>query len=142
MSVDVSLGDRPSHPARLGPGAADAIAEFLEDAAGRVGPIDRVAATRAITAFSLTSPLHVLDLDSGWVTKAGGNQAITSGHHPDVQGLGYRAAVFGPGVCIALWERAKSAIPAGNDLDRVLADPAMDDPVAEAAERLGAIAVP
>jgi hypothetical protein len=151
------------HPTRsvlygtLGPEAfTAAIAEFFQDDNGGVGPIDRLRATPAATVFSVRSPVRLLDLRSGWVTRAGGNQALSAGRrsrarewaraiyraHLDVQGLLYASSVWPPGACIVLWERARSAMPVGNDLHRTLADPALDAPVADAAVRLGTLLVP
>ena len=133
-----------------------AIAEFFQDDAGTVGPIDRVLRAPAATAFTLAAPIRVLDLRTGWVTRAGGNQAIMSGSrsrardwaraiyrsHTDVQGLMYASSVWGPGLCVAIWDRGAAGIPAANDLHRSLVDPVMDGPLAVAAGRLGTVLVP
>lgn len=132
------------------------IAEYFQDDRGTVGPIDRQRGGLAASAFALATPLQLLDFGSGWVTRAGGNQAICSGPrsasrawaraiydaHPTVAGLYYPSSIWGPGRCIALWERGAAAIPDGCTLHRTLADPALDGPVATAAETLGTITVP
>jgi hypothetical protein len=130
-----------------------AVAEFFQDDGGTVAPLERTLRRPAATAFTLAAPLRLLDLRSGWVTRAGGNQAIMSGArsrsrawaraifaaHRDLDGLLYTSSVWGPGTCAVLWERAVAAIPAGNDLHRSLADAAMDVPLAVAAEQLGTV---
>ena len=94
-----------------------AVADYFQDAAGRAGPIDRTTNDPTTTAFTLISPLRLLDLRSGWVTRAGGNQAIVSGRrtssrawaraihgaHGHIDGLLYPSSVWAPGLCIALW---------------------------------------
>lgn len=131
-----------------------AIAEYFQDDRGTVGPVDRRRHGVAVSAFELAAPVQLLDLGSGWVTRAGGNQAICSGArsrsrawaraihgaHPTVSGLYHPSSIWGPGRCIALWERAAAAIPAGCTLHRTLADPALDGPVASAALDLGTVA--
>lgn len=128
-----------------------ALAEFFQDGAGGVGPMDLVTRTPTMTAFELDAGLTLLDLDSGWVTRAGGNQAIRTGprgvardwaraiyrHHGDLDGLAYSSSVWGPGRCVALWERAEHALPSAPVLTRALDDPHLHVAVAIAAEQLG-----
>lgn len=130
-----------------------AVAEYFQDAAGRVGPIDRSTNEPTATAFTITAPIRLLDLRSGWVTRAGGNQAIVSGRcsrsrawaraihtaHGDIDGLLYPSSVWSHGLCIALWERCAPAVPGVNDLHRLLSDPVFDRPLAHAAELLGTV---
>jgi hypothetical protein len=84
-----------------------ALAEYFQDANGGVGPIDRSNGLPAITQFELAADIQLLDLDSGWVTRAGGNQAIISGRrsrardwaqaiyseHPTIQGVAFGSSV-------------------------------------------------
>lgn len=89
-----------------------------------------------ITIFETAAPLHVLDLDSGWITRAGGNQAVSSGRRDrarewaraiyeqltDIDGVLYKSSIWGPGRCLALWERAVRALPAHNHASRSYRD--------------------
>lgn len=128
-----------------------ALAEYFQDANGGVGPIDRSNRQPIITQFELTEDLLLLDLESGWVTRAGGNQAIISGRRsrprewarsiyaeqPSMQGLAFRSSVWGPGRCVALWDRGSSAIPSAPLTSRSLDDDGLDAPLANAALELG-----
>jgi hypothetical protein len=150
---------RRIHPTRAiaylatGPAAfTTAIAEYFQDDSGGVGPIDRHRHRPAIGIFELARPVTLLDLDSGWVTRAGGNQAIRTGvrarsrewaraiyrHHP-VDGLLYRSSVWGPGRCVAVWERSRAAFPPAPTSTRTLDDPHLAAAVASAAVELGAV---
>lgn len=128
-----------------------AIAEYFQDANGGVGPIDRNNRQPAITQFELAADVKLLNLESGWVTRAGGNQAIASGRrsrarewaravyaeHRDIQGLAFGSSVWGPGRCFALWDRGSSAIPSAPLTSRTLDDPVLDAALATAAVTLG-----
>ncbi len=145
------IGNHPDHGiAYLAHGRAalaTVIAEVFQSA-GSVVDID-TADTRNwhLTAFSLAADLSLLDTSRGWVTRAGGNQAINSGPrdvsrqwaraidaHTAVDGIGYPSSVFGPGRCVAVWERA-TVFPARPTVTRRLVDlgPALDN----AAQLLG-----
>lgn len=127
------------------------LAEYFQDAGGGVGPVDVTHNRPAVTVFELEAPLELLDLDGGWVTRAGGNQAIRTGargrsrewartiyrYHEDLAGLAYGSSVWGPGRCAALWERAEPALPALPLATRTLDDPGLIVPIAEAAITLG-----
>lgn len=118
----------------------------------RAGPIDRTRCRAAVTTFACARTVVLLDLRSGWVTRAGGNQAITSGPrerarrwaraiheaHGDLDGLAWPSSVRGPGRCAALWERARDAFPPAPLASRTLDDPMLAAVVADAAVRLGA----
>jgi hypothetical protein len=127
-----------------------AIAEYFQDGDGGVGPIDRRTNRPMITTFELAGDLTLLDLESGWVTRAGGNQAITSGlrsrsrewaraihRHLDVDGLSYGSSVWAPGRCVALWERAAPSLPSSPLASRLLDDPYLAPALASAAVDLG-----
>lgn len=90
--------------------------------------------------FDLARPLRLLDLaDSRWVTEAGGNAAISSGlrstardwaraiyrHYPDVDGVIYACSNIPAARSVALWERARSAVPRRPSLNRPLDDAAL-----------------
>lgn len=153
---------RRIHPRRAvcylttGPTAVPAaLAEYFQDAAGRVGLIDAHHRQPALTAFELAQPVTLLDLDGGWVTRAGGNQVIRTGprgrsrdwaraiyrHHPGIDGLAYGSSIWGPGRCFVLWERARRAVPAAPLASRTLADPALRPVLAHAARILGTVVV-
>ena len=99
--------------------------------------------------------VDTLDLDGGWITRAGGNQAISSGRrgrardwaraiytgHPEVGGVAFSSSVWGPGRCIALWDRGARAIPAAPLASRTLSDPALSVAVSNAADLLGSYVV-
>ncbi|HXH59581.1 RES family NAD+ phosphorylase [Iamia sp.] len=149
---------RRNHPTRriayltMGPDAfVAALAEWFQDDGGGVGPFDLTLRQPAITILETATELTLLDLDSGWVTRVGGNQAIRSGprgvcrdwsraicrHHQNLQGLAFGSSVWGPGRCLALWERAAMAFPAAPTATRQLDDPALTLAVMDAAQRLG-----
>lgn len=129
-----------------------ALAELFQDESGRgVGPIDTRRSTPAVTTFALARDVAVLDLGSGWVTRAGGNQAIVSGtrstarawartiyshHRRLVEGLAFPSSVWAPGRCLALWEAARDAFPRRPAAGRLLSDPAMQAPLAVAQSAL------
>ncbi len=91
----------------------------------------------------------------GWVTRASGSQAISTGTrvrsrewaraiyraHPHLVGLAYRSSVWGPGRCAVLWERAERAFPKTPSATRTLDDPALAIPIATPATKLGTFAV-
>ena len=118
-----------------------AIAEYFQDDSGAgVGPIDTRRNSVTLSMFRLVEDVPVLDLDSGWITRAKGNQAIKSGprdvarawaravyeqYGTELMGLAYTSAVWGPGWCVALWEVARDALPVSPDSSRLMSDPAM-----------------
>ena len=128
-----------------------ALAEWFQDDAGGVAPFDLRLRQPTITLFDTIDDLRLLDLDGGWVTRAGGNQAIRTGpravcrdwarsiydSHRSIDGLVYGSSVWGPGRCIALWDRSQIAFPAAPVATRLLDDPALADLVARAAAKLG-----
>ena len=128
-----------------------ALAEFFQDDGGGVPPFDLALRQPTITMFETVTALTLLDLGGGWITRAGGNQAIRTGprgtcrdwsraiyrHHTNVQGLLYGSSVWGPGRCLALWERAIPASPAAPTATRQLDDPAIAPAVMDAALTLG-----
>ncbi len=155
---DHHTAPRRAHPSRsiayltYGPTRfVAALAEFFQDGNGGVGPIDRSNRQPAMTQFELAADVQLLDLDSGWVTRAGGNQAIISGRrsrarewaraiyseHPSMQGVAFGSSVWGPGHCIALWDRGLPAIPGAPLTSRTLDDPVLGVALANAALALG-----
>jgi RES domain len=127
-----------------------ALAEYFQDGGGGILPLDLTRNRPAITVFDLEHDVRLLDLTSGWVTRAGGNQAINSGRrstsrawaraiyksHPSIDGLLYPSSVWGPGRCVVLWERANHSLPKNAVASRPLDDPYLRRPIAKAADEL------
>ena len=149
---------RRNHPSRrvgyftTGPDAfVAALAEWFQDDGVGVGPFELALGQPAITMLETTDQLTLLDLNGHWVTRAGGNQAIRTGprgvcrdwsrtiyrHHQHLHGLAFGSSVWGPGRCLALWERAAPAFPAAPTATRPLKDPGLTLAVMNAAQRLG-----
>lgn len=149
---------RRNHPTRriayltTGPNAfVAALAEYFQDDGGGVSPFDLALRLPTITLFETASELTLLDLDGGWVTRAGGNQAIRTGprcvrrdwaraiyrHHSNLHGIAFGSSVRGPGRCVAVWERAAAVFPATPTATRRLDDPAIAPAVMNAALTLG-----
>ena len=113
--------------------------------------IDRFADSPALAAFELTKDLHLLDLTGAWPTRAGASMAINSGSrakarawsraiyaaYPDIEGLRYASSMNANQPAFALYERARSSVPAVAALDVPLATPALAGPIAAAAIRFG-----
>ncbi len=128
-----------------------ALAEYFQDGNGGVGPIDRFTRQPAITQFVTAADVELLNLDTGWVTRAGGNQAIVSGRRSRarewaraiyaeqlrVHGVAFGSSVWGPGKCLALWDRGAAVFSASPLTSRTLADPGLEAAVANAAIELG-----
>lgn len=100
---------------------ATSIAEFFQDKR-------RVSLTSRQPRMVITSPartLHLLNLDSSWITQARGNAAIRSGpraqsrkwaraihrHYPEIEGLTWSSSVYPPGSAVVLWERRDDPSP-------------------------------
>jgi hypothetical protein len=116
--------------------------------------IDRGRGGPYLTGLSFTRTLAVLDLatDSpgAWVTRAGGNFAISTATHsltqrwarhivdafPELDGLRYNSR-FSGGACLALFTPAASAMPARPRLSLPLSHPGLASRIAGAARRLG-----
>jgi hypothetical protein len=140
------------YAARASTSFTAAIAEhFGDDSGAGVGPIDPLLHSPTMTLFTITEEIPLLDLDSGWVTRAGGHQAIKTGprdaarawaraiydfHRDKVLGLAYGSSVWGPGRCIALWETARDILPSDPNWSRLMSDPALGSAIAKAAEEL------
>ena len=113
--------------------------------------IDRFADSPALAAFQLTRDLQLLDLTGAWPTRAGASMAINSGSrvrargwsraiyaaHPNVEGLRYASSMNANQPAFALYERARSALPAAAALDIPLSTPGLLAPLAAAALRFG-----
>jgi hypothetical protein len=116
------------------------------------GPIELSRDGPYFVLFDIARPLRLLDLaDSSWVTQAGGNSAICSGlrsvardwsraiyrSYPDVDGLFYFCSHDSSARSVALFERARDAIPRSPTFNRALSDPALRAAVETYAIELG-----
>jgi hypothetical protein len=113
--------------------------------------VDRFADSPALAALKVTKDLQLLDLTGAWPTRAGASMAINSGSrakarawsraiyaaYPNVEGLRYASSMNANQPAFALYERAKSAMPAAAALDLPLSAPALSAPLAAAAIRFG-----
>lgn len=131
--VYLTVGDRA---------VTTACAEVFQRADGAgVGPIDRTGRQPALTIFEMASDLVLLDLSTGWVTKAGGNGAICSGPRPPcrawaraihdthgqtIDGIAFPFSVWPPGLNLAVWADAARVFPASPVIARDLADVRLD----------------
>lgn len=118
-----------------GKAAVTAIAEGFQ--ATRV--VERSRRAPTLVALASTRDLRLLDLTGTWPTKAGASMAITTGQRararrwsqaiyaafPDVDGLLYGSSMNANEPCVALYERALSAMPARPAFHRQLSDPAV-----------------
>jgi hypothetical protein len=113
--------------------------------------IDRRANAPWLVGFELAGPVRLLTLLRTWPTRAGASMAINSGPrararlwsraiydaYPDVQGLLYASCMHANKRSVALYERARGAIPATPVFHRALADPTILRRLGAAATRLG-----
>ncbi len=116
--------------------------------------IDRYRRSPYITGLSFTRTPRVLDLatDSrdAWITRAGGNFAVSTAPHvitqqwaraivdafPDLDGLRYNSRFVGQ-PCLALFTPARTAMPSRPVISLPLAHPDLTSRLAGAAQRLG-----
>ena len=104
-----------------------------------------------LVGLELTRPVSLLDLTGTWPTRAGASMAISSGRrdrarawsiriyedYPTVEGLYYPSSMDGNRPSVALYERAKKAIPTRPRFHRAVADPALNAAVLRAALLFG-----
>lgn len=112
--------------------------------------IDRRRNDPWLAGFSLLDNLRLLDLTGLWPTQAGISMAINSGSHararkwsraiysayPDVQGLFYCSSMHQNNPALALYERAKHALPHRPSFNRALNDPVLHTVLLNAAYTL------
>jgi hypothetical protein len=129
------------------PALETCLAEAFQD--GRT--IDTSDRDPWVVEFTPVRPIYLLDVTSAWTTRAGGNQAICSGarpaarrwaraiyeDYPDVEGIHYAASTYGPGHCVALFERARDAIPVTPNLHQPLSHPGLRSTLDQIADLLG-----
>ncbi len=113
--------------------------------------IDRVLDAPWLVSFELVRDLELLDLTGPWPTRARASMAINSGPrprarlwsqtiyaaYPGVEGLWYGSSMDGNRPAVALYERAKTALPAKPTFHRSLGDAALSTEVKNAARRFG-----
>jgi hypothetical protein len=123
------------------------VAEVFQD----VRVIDRVARDPWLVGFALQGPVVLLDLTGSWPTRAGASLAINSGPrpraqrwsqaiyeaYPDSQGLYYPSSMYGNSPCVALYERAETALAPSPVFHRPLADPALLPVLRRVAREIG-----
>lgn len=113
--------------------------------------IDRRRLSPWLVAFDLAAPVVLLDLSGDWPTRAGASAALNSGPrprarrwsqriyqaYPAIAGLWYPSSMGGSRPAIALYERARAALPSHPVFHRALDDPALTAIVLRAAGRFG-----
>jgi hypothetical protein len=118
-------------------------AEFFQDAR----TIECSRQQPRLGGLELARDVALLDLTGAWPTRAGASMALNSGRrdrsrawsrrihedYPAVEGLFYPSSMDGNLPAVALYERARDALPARPVFDRALADPALARVVAHAA---------
>lgn len=123
------------------------LAEVFQDT--RV--VDRRRSEPWLVAFELARPLELLDLTGAWPTRAGASMALATGPrprarrwaraiyaaYPQIHGLLYPSSMDASRPALALFERARPALPRQPRLHRALAEPPLLVPVRSAAARLG-----
>ncbi|MGJ3262952.1 MAG: RES family NAD+ phosphorylase [Salinarimonas sp.] len=101
--------------------------------------------------FRTARELALLDLRGLWPTRAGASSAIASGPkararrwsgriyeaYPKIDGLLYSSSMGGNADAVALYERARDALPKAPEFHRALADPALRAPLFAAAKAIG-----
>lgn len=104
-----------------------------------------------LVSFNLVRAPRLLDLTGRWPTLAGASMLISAGNHPsaqrwakaiyecypDIEGIAYGSSMNANQPCVALFERARDALPPLFHSDRALADPNLRRRLLVAAEKLG-----
>jgi hypothetical protein len=104
-----------------------------------------------LVSFSPTRALRLIDVTSTWTTHSNGTQAISSGRrdrarewaraiyddYPNIDGIHYTAAHYGPGHGVALFERADDAVPPNPHFHRPLSSPGLQGVLDDIAGILG-----
>jgi hypothetical protein len=100
-----------------------------------------------LVGFELIRPVSLLDLTGTWPTQAGASMAIGSGRrdrarawsvriyedYSTIEGLYYPSSMDSNQPSVALYERARDAIPARPLFHRALVDPVLNGAVVQAA---------
>lgn len=104
-----------------------------------------------LVGFRLARDVLLLDLTGRWPTRAGASMALHSGPRPrarawsraiyeafpEVQGLLYCSSMDANRRTVALYERARGAMPRRPELDRALSDPGLEPFLRDAARAFG-----
>ncbi|MDB4941602.1 MAG: hypothetical protein JWP97_1136 [Labilithrix sp.] len=113
--------------------------------------IDRHSGDPWLVGFELTRALTVLDATGAWPTRAGASMALSTGPrararrwsqeiyaaYPEIQGIWYGSSMHANRPSVALYERAKKAVPRAPTFHRALADASLRGRIDAAATRLG-----
>jgi hypothetical protein len=113
--------------------------------------VDRTSSSPWLAGFQLEREVVLLDLTGVWPTQAGASMAINTGQRPrarrwsraiyaeyaTVEGLLYASSMHANRPAVALYERARGAMPATPVFNRALSDPALLPRLSAAAGRLG-----
>lgn len=113
--------------------------------------VDRLSRSPILAGFRLTRPVQLLDLTGPFATAVGASMVIHSGPrprarrwsmqfydaYPQIDGILYCSSMYGNRPAIALYERAKDAIPHRPVFHRELDDPAVQQILVETAEKIG-----
>ena len=113
--------------------------------------IDRGRRQPWLVSFAIERDLRLLDLGGAWPTRAGASQAINSGPRPraqewsrsiyaqysQVEGLRYPSSMLGGTIALALYERARDALPASPTTHHPLTHPGLQWPIRRIAANLG-----
>jgi hypothetical protein len=115
---------------------ATTMAEFFQS----TRRINRSRHSPWFCGFRLVEDVTLLDLTGSWPTAAGASMLINSGRrsasrlwsraiyreYPQVHGLLYSSSMHANRPCVALYERAISAMPTAPEFDRPLLDPSLE----------------
>ena len=113
--------------------------------------IERFVDAPWLVGLSIVRDVLLLDLTGRWPTRAGASMAIHSGPRavarawsraiyeafPEVQGLLYCSSMDGNRHAVALYERARKAMPPRPELHRALSDPDLLPFLGDAARAFG-----
>jgi hypothetical protein len=119
------------------------LAEVFQDSR----TIERSRQRPWLAGFELARGVSLLDMTGTWPTRAGASMAIHSGRrdrarawsrriyedYPALDGLYYPSSMGGNEPIVALFERARTALPPRPVFNRALADPALNRAVVRAA---------
>ncbi len=145
---DPSSGGRPTKAVLYG---ADSGPTCLAEVFQSTRVIDRHRGDPHLAVFVLDAALSLLDVTGAWVTRAGGNMAISSGSrararewsraiysaYPALHGIRYGSSMNANQPALALYERAQPAVPPSSLLDLPLNHPGLAVLVSRAAARFG-----
>jgi hypothetical protein len=118
---------------------ADAAATTIAEVFQETRTVDRARNAYTWVAIRTVADLHLLDLTGNWPTRAGASMALASGPrprarlwsaaiheaYPEVDGLIYSSSMNRNEPCVALYERARRAMPRYPSFNRTFSDPAL-----------------